>query len=243
MLAFWMGAQSDEAFPDALHPGTVTLSQEGIAHTRSQVYYSPKLYYLRLHIIKAQDLVSSHKGRVPHAAVKVQLGDQVQDTRVDCSVNPVWKEELLFVVSKPFNEFPIFIVEDWYRPNMSRSLGQKILPISMATERSEHCKSTEARWFNLKKPFTYNGCEEEVNYASKIHLCLYLDAWYHVLTESMDHISSDLQPSTKHLRNPRIGILELGILSARNLIPLKAKDGWCSDAYCVANYGSKWVRT
>lgn len=160
MFAFWMGTQSEEAFPDALHPGIVTLSQEGIAHTRSQVYYSPKLYYLRLHIIKAQDLVSSHKGRMPHAAVKVQLGNQVQDTRIDCSVNPVWEEELLFVVSKPFNEFLIFIVEDWYRPNMSRSLGQKILPISMATERSEHCKSTEARWFNLKKPFTYNVCEE-----------------------------------------------------------------------------------
>ncbi|XXG73590.1 hypothetical protein AAC387_Pa07g2485 [Persea americana] len=141
MLAFWMGTQSNEAFPGALHPGTVTLSREGIAHTWSQVYYSPKLYYLRLHIHKAQDLVSSHKGRVPHAAVKVQLGDQVQYTRIDCSANPVWKEELLFVVSKPFNEFLIFIVKDCYRPNMSQTLGQKILPISMATERSEHCKS------------------------------------------------------------------------------------------------------
>lgn len=35
----------------------------------------------------------------------------------------------------------------------------------------------------------------------------------------------------------------MGVLGARNLIPMKAKDGRTTDAYCVAKYGPKWVRT
>ena len=244
MLAVWKGTQGDEAYHNGLHPGTLNISQEGIVHMRSQIYYSPKLYYLRLHIIQAQDLVSSHKGRVPHAAVKVQLGDQVQYTRADRSVNPVWNEELMFVVSKPFNDFLVFLVEDRLGSNMFPSLGQKILPMCVATKRLDHCNPVEAQWFNLEKPsFTSNGYEKEVKFESKIHMRLCLEAGYHVLTESIHCTSSDLQLPSKHFRNPSIGILELGVLSARNLIPLQARDGRCSDAYCVAKYGSKWVRT
>ncbi|XP_037482624.1 FT-interacting protein 4-like [Triticum dicoccoides] len=47
----------------------------------------------------------------------------------------------------------------------------------------------------------------------------------------------------KELRKSAIGILEMGILCARNLIPMKAKEGQLSDPYCVVKYGEKWVRT
>ncbi|KAI5389117.1 variant 2, FT-interacting protein 3, partial [Lathyrus oleraceus] len=84
------------------------------------------------------------------------------------------------------------------------------------------------------------GAKEK--FSSKIHLRICLEAGYHVLDEST-HFSSDLQPSSKHLRKRNIGILEVGILSARNLLPMKGKDGRTTDAYCVAKYGNKWVRT
>ncbi|XP_066357919.1 FT-interacting protein 3-like [Miscanthus floridulus] len=71
---------------------------------------------------------------------------------------------------------------------------------------------------------------------------LYLRNFWVLLDEST-HYSSDLQPSAKKLRKSSIGILELGILSARNLVPMKAKEGRLTDPYCVAKYGSKWVRT
>lgn len=248
MLAVWMGTQADEAFPDARHSDALGLPQEGIAHTRSQVYYSPKLYYLRVNLFEAQDLVPSEKGRVPDVWVKVQVGNQVRYTRTSeiRSINPIWKEELMFVVSEPSNAFLILVVEDRIGPNKSEPLGRKVLPLSLAPQRYDH-KHVPSKWFNLDRASSSPSLEEsekkkEVKFSSKIHLSMCLDAGYHVLDEST-HYSSDLQPSSKNLRKPTIGILEVGILSAKNLLPMKIKEGRITDAYCVAKYGSKWVRT
>jgi hypothetical protein len=60
MLAVWWGTQADEAFPEAWHSDT-----GGHAHFRSKVYLSPKLWYLRVNIIEAQDLNPRDKGRLP----------------------------------------------------------------------------------------------------------------------------------------------------------------------------------
>lgn len=59
------------------------------------------------------------------------------------------------------------------------------------------------------------------------------------------HVCSDFRPTAKQLWKPAIGILELGILGARGLLPMKSKGGGkgSTDAYCVAKYGKKWVRT
>jgi hypothetical protein len=60
MLAVWWGTQADEAFPEAWHSDT-----GGYAHFRSKVYLSPKLWYLRVNVIEAQDLNPRDKGRLP----------------------------------------------------------------------------------------------------------------------------------------------------------------------------------
>lgn len=59
------------------------------------------------------------------------------------------------------------------------------------------------------------------------------------------HVCSDFRPTAKQLWKPAVGILELGILGARGLLPLKSKGPGkgSTDAYCVAKYGKKWVRT
>jgi hypothetical protein len=60
MVAVWWGTQADEAFPEAWHSDT-----GGHAHFRSKVYLSPKLWYLRVNVIEAQDLNTRDKARLP----------------------------------------------------------------------------------------------------------------------------------------------------------------------------------
>ncbi|KAL0432124.1 UNVERIFIED_CONTAM: FT-interacting protein 7 [Sesamum latifolium] len=247
MLAVWMGTQADEAFPEAWHSDAHSVSQQSLANTRSKVYFSPKLYYLRAHMIAAQDLVPSDKGRQPDTFVRVQLGHQMRVTRPSPMkhINPEWNEELMFVASEPFDEYIIISVEDRIGPGKDEVLGRIIIPVREVPHRSETAKLPDARWFALQKPSVAEEEGEkkkEVKFASRILLRLCIDSGYHVLDEST-HFSSDLQPSSKHLRKPSIGLLEVGILSARNLLPMKGKDGRMTDAYCVAKYGNKWVRT
>ncbi|XP_010521156.1 PREDICTED: FT-interacting protein 1-like [Tarenaya hassleriana] len=249
MLAIWVGTQADECFPEAWHSDAHTVSHHpNLAITRSKVYFSPKLYYLKVYIIEAKDLVPSEKGRAaPEAVVKVQAGNQMRATRTAQirTVNPQWHDELMFVVSEPFEDMIVISVDDMIIPGKDEILGRVFIPVRDVPVRHETNKMPEApRWFNLQKPAL--AIEEETEkkkekFSSKILIRLCLEAGYHVLDESM-YFSSNLQPSSKYLKKQSIGILELGILSARNLFSMKGK-GQKTDAYCVAKYGNKWVRT
>ncbi|KAK9095844.1 hypothetical protein Sjap_021341 [Stephania japonica] len=248
MLAVWKGTQADECFPEAWLSDAHSIHQESLANTRSKVYFSPKLFYLRIHVIEAQDLVPFTRGRAPAMRVKVQLSNQVRLTKPFAlpTVNPAWNEELMFVVPEPVDELIVFTVEDV--GTKDEIIGRLILPASFAIPRLDN-RLVNDRWFNLERPIfgTEDGDvatekKKEPKFSSKIRLRLSLDVGYHVLDEAT-HYSSNLQPSAKHLRKPSIGILELGILSAKNLLPMKIKNGRSTDAYCVAKYGNKWVRT
>lgn len=247
MLAVWMGTQADEAFPGAWHSDAHGVSPHNLANTRSNVYFSPKLYYLRIHVIEAQDLIPVDRSRFPEFYVKINLGNQLRATRVSPSrsLNPAWQEELMFVASEPFDEFVVISVEDRLGPGKDICVGRTAVPVRRILHVIDSKKLLEASWFDLGKPSHWEEEGEkkkEVKFSSKIHLRLCLDAGYHVLDEAT-HFSSDLQPSSKALRKPSIGILELGILSAQNLLPMKMREGRLTDAYCVAKYGNKWVRT
>ncbi|CAI9778167.1 unnamed protein product [Fraxinus pennsylvanica] len=246
MLAVWMGTQADEAFSDAWHSDAHNVSQQNLASTQSKVYFSPKLYYLRAHIISAQDLVPSDRGRLPDTFVRVQIGHQIRTTRPFMKhINPEWNEELIFVVSEPFDEYINFSVDDRIGQGKDEVLGRLIIPVREVPQRAETIKLPDPRWHALHKHAVAEEEGEkkkESKFASRILLRLSIDAGYHVLDEST-HFSSNLQPSSKHLRKASIGLLEVGILSARNLLPMKAKDGRATDTYCVAKYGNKWVRT
>lgn len=247
MLAVWIGTQADEAFPEAWHSDAHDISHMNLATTRSKVYFSPKLYYLRIQVLEAQDLVPSERNRPLETYVKIQLGNQLRVTRPSQvrTINPMWNDELMFVASEPFEDYIIISVDEKVGPGKDEILGRLILSVRDLPHRIDTHKLPEPRWFNLQRYFS--SVEEESErkkekFSSKIHLRLCLDAGYHVLDEST-HFSSDLQPSSKHLRKSSVGILELGILSAKNLLPMKGKEGRTTDAYCVARYGNKWVRT
>lgn len=244
MLAVWMGTQADEAFSDAWHSDAASVGTEGVNKIRSKVYLSPKLWYVRVNVIEAQDLVPSDKSRYPEVFVKVILGNQAVRTRTSQSksVNPMWNEDLMFVAADPFEEPLILTVEDRVGQGKDEVLGKCMIPLQNIQRRLDH-KPVNTRWFNLEKYVIVDGEKKETRFASRIHLRLSLDGGYHVLDEST-HYSSDLRPTAKQLWRPSIGIFELGVISAMGLMPLKTIDGrGTTDAYCVAKYGQKWVRT
>ncbi|KAF9597217.1 hypothetical protein IFM89_016358 [Coptis chinensis] len=244
MLAIWMGTQADEAFPEAWHSDAAAVSNDGLASIQSKVYLSPKLWYLRVNVIEAQDLLPTDKGRYPEVYVKAILGNQALRTRISQSknINPLWNEDLMFVASEPFEELLILSVEDRVAPNKDEFLGKCVIPLQSVQRRLDH-RVVNTRWYNLEKHVVIEGEKKEIKFASRIHLRICLEGGYHVLDEST-HYSSDLRPTAKQLWKQSIGILEVGILTAQGLLPMKTKDGrGTTDAYCVAKYGQKWVRT
>ncbi|GAV85694.1 C2 domain-containing protein/PRT_C domain-containing protein [Cephalotus follicularis] len=247
MLAVWMGTQADEAFPEAWHSDAASVFGEGVYNIRSKVYVSPKLWYLRVNVIEAQDVIPNDRSRLPEVSVKAQVGNQILKTKI-CptrTANPLWNEDLVFVAAEPFEEQLFLTVEDRVTPLKDDVLGKLNLPLNSFEKRLDH-RPVHSRWFNLEK-FGFGVLEadrrKELKFSSRIHLRVCLEGGYHVLDESTMYIS-DQRPTAKQLWKQPVGIFEVGILGAHGLLPMKMKDGRGStDAYCVAKYGQKWVRT
>ncbi|KAK7401529.1 hypothetical protein VNO78_13078 [Psophocarpus tetragonolobus] len=247
MLAVWMGTQADEAFSEAWHSDAATVYGEGVFNVRSKVYVSPKLWYLRVDVIEAQDVIPSDRNRLPEVFVKAQMGSQVLRTKI-CptrTTTPVWNEDLVLVAAEPFEEMLTITVEDRVHPSKDEVLGKINLPLTLFEKRLHH-RPVQSRWFNLEK-FGFGMMEadrrNELKFSSRIHLRICLEGGYHVLDESTLY-SSDQRPTARQLWKQPIGVLEVGILGAQELLPMKMRNGHGStDAYCVAKYGQKWVRT
>ncbi|CAI8595208.1 unnamed protein product [Vicia faba] len=238
MIAVWIGTQADEAFQESWQSDSGGL----IPETRAKVYLSPKLWYLRLTVIQTQDLQlgsgSEAKVRQPELYVRAQLGAQVFKTgrtTLLSSSNPTWNEDLIFVASEPFEPFLVITLEDVAN---SKSLGITKIHVSSIERRIDDRTDVKSRWFNLC------GLDENNSYIGRIHIRICLEGGYHVIDEAA-HVTSDVRASAKQLTKPPIGLLEVGIRGATNLLPVKTKDGTrgTTDAYVVAKYGPKWVRT
>ncbi|XP_065024229.1 FT-interacting protein 1-like [Musa acuminata AAA Group] len=247
MLAVWIGTQADEAFPDAWHSDAASVQGEGVFNIRSKVYVSPKLWYLRVIVIEAQDVQPNDKSRLPEVFVKAQVGNQVLKTKV-CptkTMNPMWNEDLVFVAAEPFEEHLVLTTEDRLNQTKDELLGRIVLPLTLFEKRLDH-RPVHSRWFNMER-FGFGVLEgelrKELKFSSRIHLRVCLEGAYHVMDESTMYIS-DNRPTARQLWKQPVGVLEVGILSAQGLAPMKKTDGrGTTDAYCVAKYGQKWVRT
>ncbi|KAM2893039.1 hypothetical protein FF1_008436 [Malus domestica] len=243
MLAVWIGTQADEAFQEAWQSDSGGL----IPDTRAKVYLSPKLWYLRLTVIQTQDLQlasgseAKPKARNPELYVKAQLGPQLFKTSrtavgstSSSSANPTWNEDLVFVAAEPFEPFLFLTVED---VTNGQSVGHAKVHVPSVERRIDDRAQPKSMWFNLVG-------DEERPYAGRIHLRVCLEGGYHVLDEAA-HVTSDVRAAAKQLAKPPIGLLEVGIRGATNLLPVKTKNGvrGTTDTYVVAKYGPKWVRT
>ncbi|KAJ4826871.1 hypothetical protein Tsubulata_032450 [Turnera subulata] len=256
-LSVWIGTQADDAFPEAW-----SSDAPYVAHTRSKVYQSPKLWYLRVTVIEAQDLYIAHNLpplTAPEIRVKAQLAFQSVRSRRGSMNNHSasfhWNEDLIFVAGEPLEDSLIVLVEDRTNKDATVLLGHIIIPVSSMEQRHDE-RHVASKWFALEGGGGGGAGGENQDggggggpggggpYRGRIHLRLCLEGGYHVLDEAA-HVCSDFRPTAKQLWKPAIGILELGILGARGLLPMKTKTGGkgSTDAYCVAKYGKKWVRT
>ncbi|KAJ3708326.1 hypothetical protein LUZ61_012031 [Rhynchospora tenuis] len=240
MLSMWIGTQADRAFQhaDHSHPQHLMLSEDSQSLNKPMVYYSPKLAYLRVLAVGAKDLLPNEPPRLSNVLLRVQFGKQLQRTSrvmILGSANPKWNEELIFVISENSVEPIIITVMIRVAPNDDEEIGQIVLPISCIPKVHDvQGKPLEPKWYNLSK------CSRETN--GKVQLCLSVDFRYHVLHESTLEKASDFQPTSINLARPCIGTVELGIISAEQLCPMMMFSQ-ATDAYCLAKYGPKWVRT
>ncbi|KAJ6975020.1 hypothetical protein NC653_030994 [Populus alba x Populus x berolinensis] len=241
MLAVWIRTQADEAFQEAWQSDSGGLLPE----TRAKVYLSPRLWYLRLTVIQTQDLHLGSgpeaKARNPELYVKAQLGAQLFKTgrtsvgsTSASSANPTWNEDLVFVAAEPFEPFLTMTVED---VTNGQSVGHAKIHVASIERRTDDRAELKSRWFNLVG-------DETKPYTGRIHVRVCLEGGYHVLDEAA-HVTSDVRAAAKQLAKAPIRLLEVGIRGATNLLPVKTKDGTrgTTDAYVVAKYGPKWVRT
>ncbi|XP_050212705.1 FT-interacting protein 7 [Mercurialis annua] len=233
MLATWVGTQADESFPDAWKTDTA-----GNVNSRAKVYLSPKLWYLRATIIEAQDIIPLAQLKESSFQIKAQLGFQAQKTKptVTRNGNPSWNEDLMFVAAEPFSDHLVFTLENRLAKGPV-TLGIARIPLT-AIERRVDDRKVAARWFSFEDPKS-----EKVAYKGRLQLKLCFDGGYHVMDEAAN-VCSDYRPTARQLWKPPVGTVELGIIGCKNLLPMKTIDGKnCTDSYCVAKYGSKWVRT
>lgn len=237
MLATWLGTQADESFPDAWKTDTVN------AYSKSKVYQSPKLWYLRSTIIEAQDISMLIPSKESTFQIKAQLGFQSQKTKpvylTGSGGASSWNEDLMFVAAEPFTEHHliIYLIEN-RQPKEQVIVGISRVPLT-SIERRVDDRNVVSRWVTLEDPN-----EEKRVYKGRVHLRLCFDGGYHVMEEG-GHVCSDYRPAARQLWKPPIGTIELGIIGCKNLIPMKSikGKGGSTDAYTVAKYGNKWVRT
>lgn len=233
MLATWVGTQADEAFPDAWKTDAA-----GNVNSRAKVYLSPKLWYLRATVLEAQDVLPATHLKEASFQLKAQLGFQIQKTKatVTRNGNPSWNEDLLFVAAEPFSDQLIFTLEN-RQAKGTVTLGIARIPLT-TIERRVDDRKVASRWFTFEDPNS-----EKIAYKGRVQLKLCFDGGYHVMDEAA-HVCSDYRPTARQLWKPPVGSVELGIIACKNLLPMKTVNGrGCTDAYCVAKYGPKWVRT
>lgn len=234
MLATWIGTQADDSFPDAWKSDTA-----GNTNSKAKVYISPKLWYLRVTILEAQDVLPMKAVKEASFQIKSQLGFQVQKTKIAVTRNgaPSWNEDLLFVAAEPFSDNHLIFSLENRQPKGPVTLGVTSVPLT-AIERRVDDRKVVSRWFNFED--TKN---EQKVYKGRAHLRLCFDGGYHVMDEAAN-VCSDYRPTARQLWKPPVGIVELGIIGCKNLLPIKTVDcKGSTDAYTVAKYGPKWVRT
>ncbi|XP_044335338.1 protein QUIRKY [Triticum aestivum] len=198
MLAVCLATQVDEALPEAWHSEAPPLSFQGLTNTRSKVYYSPKLIYLKVAVIAAQDLIGTEEDRLAESVAKIQIGSQIRRTRPgkpQGSVNPTWNEEFMFVASEPFEDELVVTVEEKVCAGRAEPIGRIIIPLADNVPRNDLAKSVPSKWFSLSHGMMESKDKESFKtFASKIRLRMSLETTYHVMYESMNYIS-DLQPA------------------------------------------------
>ncbi|KAF7816062.1 FT-interacting protein 1 [Senna tora] len=239
MVSCWIGTQADEAFPEAWHLDATSINIHNILSTHSQIYLSPRIWCLRINVIQAQDLLFEDRPENSDIFVQATLGSLTFRSKLvnNNKGNPKWNEDMFISVLEPFDQRLFLSVEQGTLKN-HKSIGKCVIPVKNADKRLDSSPAS-AKWHSLERPKIIE-VEQNAKVASRLSLRLSLDGGYHIFDED-PHFSSDLNATAKKLWRPSVGVFEMGILNASGLPAMKK--GNRTDAYCVAKYGPKWVRT
>ncbi|KAJ3669928.1 hypothetical protein LUZ60_010252 [Juncus effusus] len=244
MLSTWVGTQADASFTDAWKTDSIA----GHVNCRSKIYISPKLWYLKLTVIEAQDTLTAPTPRESSVIVKAITGFQVMRTRgsVNHNGSPSWNEDLLFVAAEPFEDERLTLSLEIRQGKELIVVGSASIPLSSIERRVDDRKVT-SRWLDLipndeiKKRSKKNGVYHLPG--RRLHVRVCLDGGYHVADEP-SYANSDFRPSARQIWRPPIGIVEVGLIGCKRLLPMRMVEGKGStDVYAVAKYGTKWART
>ncbi|XP_057439784.1 FT-interacting protein 7-like [Lotus japonicus] len=238
MVSTWMGTQADEAFPDALHLQRIaeSIGVYDVTNTRSGIYIMPRIWCLRVNLIQAQDLVLQDGTESENSLIFIQatLGNFTFTSKMVNSNNgnPTWNEDLLIAVAEQeqFDHQHLFLsVEEQGTQGGHKRLGTCVIPI----------KNEDKRLDGSSVPTKTFGVELHGESAGEILVKLSLDGGYHMFDDE-PQCSSDWNPTAKKLWRVKVGDFQMGILDATLLPAMKPGR---TDAYCVAKYGPKWVKT
>lgn len=231
MVSCWIGTQADESFHEAWHLqlGDVTTGVQNTLNTCSRIYLMPRVWCLRVTLIQIEELIFDVEGP-SQIFIRATLGNWNFTSKlanID-NGNTMWNEEvILFAVSEPFDQILSLSVEQGTL-RRHKSLGTCVFPVKNSDMMSPPSTKTVAVMKN------------EGFVVGKLSMTLYLDGRYHMFDEDPRY-SSDVNPTSNMLWRQSIGVFEMGILNATGLPAMKSPGR--TDAYCVAKYGSKWIRS
>ncbi|XP_073006147.1 multiple C2 domain and transmembrane region protein 16-like [Typha latifolia] len=244
MLATWIGTQADESFNGAWKAD----APPSQVSSRAKVYLSPKLWYLRVTVIEAQDTLTAPPPREAGIGVRAAFGFQVLKTRsaVNRNGGPLWNEDLVFTVAEPFDEDQRLVL------CLEIRHGKEVIAVGSATmglssiERRVDDRKVASRWLDLLPNDEIKKGRKATTrqvQGGRLHVRACLDGGYHVADEP-PYAASDFRPSARQLWRPPLGAVELGVIGCKGLLPMRTVEGKGStDAYAVAKYGPKWART
>lgn len=151
MLAVWFGTQADECFPLAVHADApLAVDAKLAAHIRCKQYTVPRLWYVRVNVIEARDVVFADKARVGEVFVRTKIAAQVYKTKTCVSRLPVpsygWNEDHLFVAAEPFEDHLVLSVEDRVKVDKEEVIGYVHIPFK-EFERRWDTRPIRPRWY------------------------------------------------------------------------------------------------
>ncbi|VAI24052.1 unnamed protein product [Triticum turgidum subsp. durum] len=146
--------------------------------------------------------------------------------------------DLVFVAAEPFIDDDCFVI------SLEVRYGKEAFPVGSASislaaiERRVDDRKVASKWLDLlpsDEAIRKVGKRAAMHmHGGRLHVRVCLDGGYHVADEPQ-YASSDFRPSARQLWRPPIGVLELGIVGCKGLLPMRTADGkGCTDAYAVA---------
>ncbi|CAJ2633627.1 unnamed protein product [Trifolium pratense] len=236
MMSCWIGTQGDESFHEALHLqlDNVSIGPHNVVNTCSRIYIMPRIWCLRLNLVQIEGLrVKADDPSISSDIfIHVSLGISTFTSKLvkNNNGNPTWDEkDVLFAVAEPFNQILVLSVEQGTYTR-HKCLGRCEFPVKNANMISD----------GSAPPTKTVDVIQNQGFVSKLSMRICLDGGYHMFDEDPQYCS-DRNPTCPDFWRPKIGSFEMGILKATGLPAMKPQGR--TDAYCVAKYGSKWVRS